>query len=154
MRSAALFSALFAAVASAAGEGSVRGTGSVLEPLYPDDRELALFAEARRSDVATARAERLDRSDVAARMEMRAEVGDARSAEMRSDEIGAARSAEMRSDVEIKAARLDDYDGRVTDARAVDARLDDGRVDARLDARLDDEKVVMEKNPYDVPILP
>ena len=141
MRSAALFSALFAAVASAAGEGSVRGTGSVLEPLYPDadDRELALFAEARRSDVDAARAERLGRSDVAARMEMRAEVGDARSAEMRSDEIGAARSAEMRSDVEIKAARLDDYDGRV---------------DARLDARLDDEKVVMEKNPYDVPILP
>ncbi|EJK76107.1 hypothetical protein THAOC_02146 [Thalassiosira oceanica] len=178
MRASALFHFLLAAAASAAGEGSVRGTG-LLEPLYPDDRELALFAEARRSDVTTARAESLDRGDVAATTEMRAELGAARSAEMRSDELGprgsptqmrsdelgAARSAEMRSDelgaarsteemrsdelgvarstemrsnVDIEAARLDD--GRVTDARAVDARLDDGK------------KVVMEENPYGVPI--
>lgn len=139
---------LLAAVASAAGEGSVRGTGDILEPMYPDadDRELALFAEARRSDMRAARAEGLETVEARGADELAdARLDAARSTEMRAAKGDFARSTEMRTVARDEYPSLARADVEIGAARVADARA--------VDAARRDEEVVMEKNPFDVPIL-
>lgn len=143
MRTSTLLPVLLAAVASAAGEGSVRGTGDLLEPLYPDadDRELAMFAEARRSDMRAARAEGLETVEARGADEL----ADARLDAARSTEMRAAKGDVASRSTEMRTVARDEYPSLAREDVEIDARA--------VDAARRDEKVVMEKNPFDVPIL-